>query len=152
EARQVAEAIGRGRTVLLLDADATRSHVLAAASGAGLLHVASHARFSPAAPTASGIRLADGWLTVRDVVTTDLRGAAVTLSACETGCAAVGAGDEAMGLARGFLEAGASSVVMSLWAIQDENTTQMMASAYGELYAGARGGHGGLRGALRRAQ
>lgn len=152
EARHVADAIGRARTVLLLDEDATRSHVLAAASGAGLLHVASHAKFVPAAPMASGIRLADGWLTVRDIVATDLSGASVTLSACETGCTAVGAGDEAAGLARGFLEAGASSVVMSLWSVQDESTTQMMACAYQQLYAGARGGHGGLGGSLRRAQ
>jgi len=46
---------------------------------------------------------------------------------------AVAPGDELMGIARGFFSAGSPTVLMSLWTIDDEATTELMSSFYSEL-------------------
>jgi len=75
----------------------------------------------------------DGWFTARDAYRLKLNCGLVTLSACETGMNAVAPGDELMGLARGFLSAGSSTVMMSLWTIDDEATAELMTRFYREL-------------------
>jgi CHAT domain-containing protein len=61
----------------------------------------------------------------------------VTLSACETGANVITPGDELIGLARGFFSAGARSVLLSLWMVDDEATNQMMVDFYREMKAGS---------------
>jgi CHAT domain-containing protein len=46
-------------------------------------------------------------------------------------------GDEILGLVRGFLAAGATSLVVSLWAVNDRATAQLMTAFYQQLQAGA---------------
>lgn len=58
-------------------------------------------QFRPDNPLFFALRLADGWLTVRDAYGLDLDCGLVTLSACETGVHAVVSGDELIGLVRG---------------------------------------------------
>jgi CHAT domain-containing protein len=73
----------------------------------------------------------DGILTAEDVSTLDLKGTwLVTLSACDTGCGEARAGEGVMGLRRGFIEAGAQNLLMSLWPISDEFTVQIMSDFY----------------------
>ena len=50
----------------------------------------------------------------------------MTLSACETGRSVVTGGDELIGLARGFLYAGAATLVQSLWRVEDGSTARLM--------------------------
>src|SRR5262249_31398883 len=57
----------------------------------------------------------DGPLTTADVFDLNLGAAFMSLSACETGRAALGGGDELAGLARAFLYAGASGLLVSQW-------------------------------------
>lgn len=101
-----------------------------------LLHLACHGQFRPDNPMFSSLHLADGWVTVRDVCSRDLRAELVTLSACETGLSRVFAGEEILGLARGFLSAGAKSLVLSLWTVNDEATTRLMIDFYSSLQRG----------------
>jgi CHAT domain-containing protein len=98
-----------------------------------VLHLACHAQFRSDNPLFSSLRLANGWFTARDAYGLKLNCELVTLSACETGMNAVAPGDELMGLTRGFLSAGSPTVMMSLWTIDDEATTELMASFYKEL-------------------
>lgn len=98
-----------------------------------LLHLACHAHFRADNPQFSALKLADGWLTVSDISTLKLRSGLVTLSACETGVSAVAPGEELIGLARGFFLAGAATVVLSLWSIDDEATLELMRVFYHEL-------------------
>ena len=71
-----------------------------------------------------------------DVFNLALDGALVTLSACETGRSVVTGGDELIGLARGFLYAGAATLVQSLWRVEDGSTARLMAGLYGRLRQG----------------
>jgi CHAT domain-containing protein len=91
-----------------------------------MIHLACHGRFSASNPLGSGIRLADGWLTVRDIYALRLDADLVTLSGCETGVNLVHAGDELTGLVRGFLAAGCRSVLVSLWRVHDESAMEFM--------------------------
>ncbi|HEV2986900.1 MAG TPA: CHAT domain-containing tetratricopeptide repeat protein, partial [Candidatus Angelobacter sp.] len=73
----------------------------------------------------------DGILTAEDVSTLDLKGTwLVTLSACDTGFGEARAGEGVMGLRRGFVEAGAQNLLMTLWPISDEVTVQIMSDFY----------------------
>lgn len=133
--------------VVLLEAQATLAALRAHAPAADVLHFACHGHFRPDNPLFSSVRLADGWLTVRDAYELDLRCELVVLSACETGAGRVAPGDELIGLARGFFSAGAPALLVSLWAVDDAATAGLMASFYAQLRAGA-----GPAAALRQAQ
>jgi CHAT domain-containing protein len=65
-----------------------------------------------------------------------LQGALVVLSGCSTGANKVYAGDEILGLVRGFLTAGAASLVVSLWAVNDPATAKLMTAFYEGLKTG----------------
>jgi CHAT domain-containing protein len=54
----------------------------------------------------------------------------VVLSACETGSGEAKAGEGVMGLRRGFVQAGAQNLLMTLWPISDETTVQIMLGFY----------------------
>lgn len=101
-----------------------------------ILHIACHGQFRPENPLFSSLHLSDGYITVRDICGQKLKAELVTLSACETGMSKISAGEEILGLARGFLTAGASSLVLSLWTVNDEATTVLMKALYIELQRG----------------
>ncbi len=72
----------------------------------------------------------------------------VVLSACDTGRGDVKVGQDVYGLRRAFLVAGAETVVMSLWKVDDETTSTLMEAYYRNLLAG-QGRAAALREAMR---
>ena len=128
EAREVA-AILNAREVLTGPA-ATTEGFKRAAESAGILHVACHGLFRADNPMYSSLQLADGRVTAADVANMSLKAELVTLSACETGRSEIAGGDEMLGLARGFLAAGARGLVMSLWNVSDRHTIGLMREFY----------------------
>jgi CHAT domain-containing protein len=149
EAQRVAEIFGGCE--LLIERDATAERVTKAAAQAEIIHLACHGRYSTHSPLTSGLKLADRWLTVRDIYGMRLRADLVTLSGCDTGRAEVAAGDELLGLMRGFFAAGASSMLVSLWQVHDEIAAETMSLFYRGWYNGG-GKLSGKAGALRQAQ
>lgn len=133
EARMVA-ALFPGDS--LIEAAATRAAVAEAAPGYRLVHLAAHGEARLDNPAFAHLALADGQLSMTDIFNLPLDGALVTLSACETGRSVVTAGDELIGLSRGFLHAGASTLVQSLWRVEDRATARLMSEFYGALRAG----------------
>lgn len=102
----------------------TRENVLSQAKGHGLVHFACHGLFRGDIPQQSGLKLADGWLTMIDILNNlSLDANLVTLSACQTGRSKLEGGDEVVGLTRAFLYAGAPSVIASLWSVDDKSTS-----------------------------
>jgi CHAT domain len=136
-----------GPALVLSGSTATEQAFRRHAPDADVIHLASHAVFRQDNPLFSAIRLADGWLSLYDLYSLRLRASLVTLSACETGVNDVLAGDELVGLARGFFQAGTASVVVSLWAVNDASTAQLMRRFYVHLETGV-----GPAAAMRRAQ
>jgi tetratricopeptide (TPR) repeat protein len=134
EIAELAQMFGTAET--LAGDDATEEAFRRFAPEAEVIHLASHAVFRNDNPLFSAIKLANGWLSLNDLSSMRLRASLVTLSACETGLNGVLAGDELIGLARGFLQAGAASVLVSLWAVNDASTARLMGDFYRHLDAG----------------
>lgn len=116
--------------VSLLNENASIEALRENSSSADVLHLACHGQFRSDNPLFSSLRLGNGWFTVRDACNLKLNCELVSLSACETGLNAVVPGDELIGLARGFFSAGAPSVLLSLWTVDDEATAQLMEKFY----------------------
>lgn len=134
-------------SVILTEDQATRENLFEAAPRARFLHLASHGYFRRDNPMFSFLKLADANLHFYSLLDLQLNADMVTLSACHTGVNKVFPGDELHGLVRGFLYAGAPSVVASLWAVSDRSTADFMREMYSQIRAGAT-----KRAALRRAQ
>ena len=129
--REVAAvAASLGTSCVLQGSAATKEAFIEDAASASILHVACHGTFNAVSPFAAGLRLADGWLTVRDLRRLRLPGTVVVLSGCDTGRVAVERGEEIMGWMHAFLAAGASSVVLSLWELADDAATSLMTRFY----------------------
>jgi len=133
--------------VTLTGNEATRSNLMKFAPGARFLHLASHGYFRRDNPMFSFLKLADSSLNFYNLLDLKLNAEMVTLSACHTGVNMVFPGDELHGLMRGFLYAGAPSVVASLWAANDASTAHFMSTMYSRIQAGDT-----KRAALRAAQ
>lgn len=79
----------------------------------------------------------DGVLTALEVLSLNLTGTKLAiLSACETGLGEIHEGEGVYGLRRAFQEAGASTVVSSLWEVSDAGTQKLMTALYSRLLAG----------------
>lgn len=133
EARAIAAVLGERPC---LEGEATLDRLRSDAGACRALHLATHGEFRPDNPLFSGLALADGWLTTLDIFNLRLRASLVTLSACQSGQSQVGGGDELQGLMRAFLYAGAASLVLSLWAVEDRSTAQLMETFYHRLAEG----------------
>ena len=77
----------------------------------------------------------DGILTAEEVGGLDLRGTwLVVLSACDTGIGQWRSGEGVMGLRRGFAQAGAQNLLMTLWPVFDVPSGQLMLDFYSRLH------------------
>jgi len=107
------------------------------------LHFATHGYFDEEHPSRSGLVLApgtdakqDGVLQADEIMRLHLNADLVTLSACQTGLGKVLAGEGVIGLTRAFFYAGAQSLVVSLWNVNDAATAEMMKQFYTNLRNG----------------
>lgn len=95
-----------------------------------LVHIATHGHFRQDSALFSGIRLGTSYLNLYDLYQLRLPAELVTLSGCATGVNVVAAGDELLGLVRGLLYAGAQSLLLTLWDVNDRSTTDFMKAFY----------------------
>jgi CHAT domain-containing protein len=122
--------------------DATETAFRNAASSYSVLLLAAHGELNSTHPLFSQIFLApdkenDGVLQVHEIYGLSLKtGSLVVLSACETQLGAQSLGDDILAINRAFLSVGASSVVASLWRVDDEATEILMEEFFTRLRRG----------------
>ncbi|XP_074638622.1 tetratricopeptide repeat protein 28-like [Acropora palmata] len=123
---------------------ATKTEVMRRMSSVGLIHIATHGNalageiaLSPNPGWASKFpQRKDYILEISDVQAANLRARLVVLSSCYSGRGRIFKGEGVVGIARAFLAAGARSVLVGLWAIDDKATMVFMKSFYQHLKAG----------------
>ena len=105
-----------------------------------IIHFATHAFIDDQKPARSSIVLAldqdpreDGFLQMREIFNLKMQADLVVLSACQTGLGQLIRGEGIEGLSRAFFYAGASSVLLSLWAINDQASYQLLERFYVHL-------------------
>ena len=109
----------------------TKEKVIKICNDKDIIHFYCHSIFNSLDPLSSGILLHGGeTLTAREIFNLKLNTELVTLSACQTGISEVSPGDELVGITRAFLYAGAPSVVVSLWPVDDKSTQELMLEFY----------------------
>ena len=123
-----------------LEERANRQNLWQAAATSDILHLATHGLFRPDNPFFSALKMADGWVDVRELYRLPLAARLVVLSACESGVGEIAGGDEVVGLARGFLGAGhepaGRELIASLWNVHDATAADLMEQFYDHLLTG----------------
>ncbi len=134
------------RKAKIVTGDDVNEHRIKALSEKGelakyqVLHFATHGLVVPDVPELSALVLSqfseeregeDGYLRMGEIAELDLKADFVNLSACETGLGKIYAGEGVVGIAQSFLIAGANSLSLSLWKVEDDSTAQFMTSMYG---------------------
>ena len=133
EARAVAELLPDSR--LFIGPAADRACLARHGRSCRVLHLATHGLFRSDNPMFSALQLGDGRLSLFDLYEMRLDAELAVLSGCGTGASAILGADELVGLTRGLLQAGARSLIASLWDVHDESTARLMQSFYGGLSA-----------------
>ncbi len=117
----------------LLSADLTRY---------AILHFATHGLLDPKRPENSGLVLStinregqtqNGFVGLQDIYGLRAPVDLVVLSACQTALGKEVRGEGLIGITRGFMYAGASSVMASLWKVNDEATAELMRYSYSNM-------------------
>jgi CHAT domain-containing protein len=145
EARSIMEIVPAGTGMMATGFDADRTMALSSELGQyKVLHLATHGVVDVENPEVSGIVLSmfsrdgksrDGLLHLHDIYNMNLSNTQlVVLSACETALGKEVRGEGLVGLSRGFIHAGASSVVATLWKVDDRATRQLMTQFYKGLF------------------
>ena len=131
----------------LIGDQATEARIKQLLPDVSLIHLASHGLLEYGIPESSGVLALpgavalipgdgeDGLLTSAEILNLDLQADLAILSACDTGRGRI-TGDGVVGLSRALITAGVPSVVVSLWAVPDALTAELMTEFYNQLAQG----------------
>ncbi len=155
EVESIAELFDATRVKMFLGSEATerRFREETAVRDARYVHLAAHAVIDNDEPALSALLLTadtagdDGLLQAHEIFELELDAQLVVLSGCETALGRQVRGEGLLGMTRAFLYAGADAVAVSLWAVEDASTAELMVGFYRRLSAGA-----GMAEALRQAK
>jgi CHAT domain-containing protein len=145
EAESIADVIG-GRADQFTGFRSTRENLLATAlADYKVIHLATHGLIDPDRPELSAVILSrfdesgrplDESVRMQDIYAMKLNADLVVLSACQTAAGKEIKGEGVMGLNSAFLQAGARSVVASLWQVEDNATNMLMREFYSGMARG----------------
>lgn len=138
EAKTIGELL---KTNPLIGVNATETSVQRQLQDAQMIHLATHGLLDEYKHTGWGVPGAialtpdqqnDGFLTASEIMDFNLNASLVVLSACNTGKGRL-TSDGMIGLSRAFLSSGVSSIIVSLWAVPDLPTAELMTEFYRQL-------------------
>jgi CHAT domain-containing protein/Flp pilus assembly protein TadD len=135
EARSIAQLFN---TNALTGGEATKQEVLKRMTNAPIVHLATHGLLdtiegdTPGAIVLAPSAQDSGFLSANEIFDLKLNANLVVLSACDTGRGKI-TGDGVIGLSRSFVAAGVPSVMVSLWAVDDNSTSVLMNAFYRNL-------------------
>ena len=124
--------------------EASRAQFMLEAPNFAVLHLATHGKSNDVSGNYSYLAFSnvdaeleeDYLLYNRSLALIPLQAEMVVLSACETGIGQLSRGEGIIGMARGFAQSGAKSIITTLWAVNDEATKEIMIPFYQNIKAG----------------
>ncbi|MBD2019124.1 tetratricopeptide repeat protein [Leptolyngbya sp. FACHB-36] len=134
EAKTIAALLN---TQAIIGAQGTKAEITRKMPQASIIHLATHGLLDNIRGLGSAIALApsgtdNGWLTAEEILEMKLQASLVVLSACNTAEGRI-TGDGVIGLSRSLISAGVPSVIVSLWAVPDAPTAELMQAFYQNL-------------------
>ena len=142
-AQEVNQLKAHYRGAYYLDTNANEARFKAEASQYSILHLAMHGLIDQTNPEFSGLaltedysRVEDNFLYAYEIKQLPLAADLVVLSACETGIGKYQRGEGVVSLGRGFIYAGAPSLLMTLWSLNDQSGAFIMERFYQNLHEG----------------
>lgn len=143
-ARQEAEFVSGITGGKLFENDQAKESVYKnEANNYDIIHLAMHTLINDKDPMRSTLifsqksdSLDDGFLKTYEIYGIPLRAKMVVLSSCNTGSGLLSSGEGILSLARGFIQSGGQSVVMSMWEIEDRSGTEIVKMFYNNLKKG----------------
>ena len=143
EAAAIAKLVPAAQRFEAVDFQANRATVLGEAiRDYRVLHLATHALLNNEHPELSGVVLSlvdpsgqpqNGFLRLHELYNLKLGADLVVLSACQTALGSEMRGEGLQSVARGFMYSGASSVLATLWRVDDRATSEFMTRFYRQL-------------------
>jgi len=135
EAKAIIARLPAGKVFTATGAAASRRTVTGGSlHGFRIVHFAVHGNLNPEQPLLSALALSDADLYAHEIYDLDLPAELVVLSACKTALGREVPGEGMVsGLPRAFLYAGAARVLVSLWAVEDQSTRDLMTLFYSGL-------------------
>ena len=144
EAKAITNAVSPNQALTAWDFKASRETATSPElSKYRIIHFATHGVLDLQHPELSGIVLSmvdekgqpqDGYLRLHEIYNLNLPAELVVLSACQTGIGKQIKGEGLIALTRGFMYAGAKSVVASMWKVDDAATAELMAEFYKQMF------------------
>jgi len=127
--------------ISFMNKKATEGKLKESIGESNLIAFSCHGEFDPVNPLFSALLLAadsenDGRLEAHEIFELDINAYLVAMSACETGLAKIGVGDEVVGLSRSFIYAGTASLLSSLWKVDDLATAVLVKRFFRNIKAG----------------
>jgi len=140
EVVEIAAMFPKGRGLVRVRKEATRANLEGSeVKGARYLHFATHGVVDNARPLYSGLLLSagsardGGYLCAYELMSFRFAAEMIVLSACQTAQGKLVKGEGVVGLSRACLCAGARRAVVSLWAVNDRSTAELMKTFYTAL-------------------
>jgi CHAT domain-containing protein len=115
--------------LFLTENNATKANFNANCNKFDFIHISTHAASSPK----PFVQFKDSILKLEEIYGLNLNANLVVLSACKTGTGRIQKGEGALSLARAFKYAGATSIMQSLWQVNDQATALLMDNFYTNL-------------------
>jgi CHAT domain-containing protein/tetratricopeptide (TPR) repeat protein len=126
--------------IVLLSENATEENFKSNASSSKLIHLSTHSFLYKNQPliifSTQENDPDDGFLEISEIVQMDLNCDLVVLSSCRSGLGKIDEAEGILGMQKAFFEAGANSIVVSLWDVNDEYTSYFMKDFYNYLSEG----------------
>jgi len=138
EIENINDVVSNG--LVLLSEEATETNFKLNAPGSKIIHLSTHSLLYKDQPliifSKQEDRSDDGYLEVGEILQLDLRSDLIVLSSCRSGLGKIDEAEGVLGMQKAFFEAGASSIIVSLWDVNDKYTSYFMKEFYEFLSQG----------------
>jgi len=126
--------------MVFISQEATESHFKQYAPSSNVIHISSHSFLLKDQPliifSQQEDEQDDGFLELGEIVQLNLSSNLVVLSSCRSGLGKIDASEGILGMQKAFFDAGANSIVVSLWDVNDKYTSYFMKDFYKHLAEG----------------